>query len=58
MARTASSTLHTSKQKPPLVAMAYFRPVVMRLRNDVCGLNGFSGSPIRNLQTIPTNSCP
>ena len=39
----------TSKQKGPLVAMAYLRPVVMRLRNDVCGLNGFSGSPVKYL---------
>ena len=41
--------LHTSRQNGPFVAMAYLRPVVMRLRNDVCGVNGFSGSPVRYL---------
>ena len=38
-----------SKHSHPLLAIACWRPVVMRLRNVVCGTNGCSGLPSNNL---------
>ena len=42
----------TSKHSHPLLAMACWRPVVMRLRKVVCGTNGCSGLPSSNLSAV------
>ncbi len=47
--RQHAPLLRTSRQNGPFVAMAYLRPVVMRLSAVACGLKGFSGSPVRYL---------
>ena len=39
-----------SKQKKPLVAIAYWSPVVIKPRKVVCGLKGFSGCDMSKLQ--------
>ena len=41
---------HASRVKGPLVPMAYWLPVLTRLRKDCCGTYGFSGSPHRCLR--------
>ena len=42
----------TSIVKGPLVAMAYCLPVLMILRNELCGVYGFRGSPSSCLPTV------
>ena len=39
-----------SMVKPPFVAMAYWRPVLMMLRKELCGVYAFRGSPRRCLR--------